>query len=438
MRITMHIGQRGIYKLVQSVIQNEAENELSLLKAVVKTVVEYDSLHIKGGRIWKLNDSNDVYKLVFQTESSDVEMLPTDYEVSVEQQPVFLLIADKKSLVKKELDKEFMSRGILMYSASGVGEIVTRAAGRLFEYVLAFHADILDEDFRNLLAVLGAATTNKLRNNRSFQERWKIKQDLEKASELQRSLLPDHTLEFHEYSIFGVSVPDLEVGGDYFDYITSHADPDRVGIVISDAASKGMSAAIQALFVSGALRMGAKYHSKISTLISNLNELLCATFPYERFVSLFYCELTPMENGVVLFVNAGHCAPILYNARSKSLATIEPTGGILGVIPDQHFRVESFIMHENDICVLFTDGIIEAQNKKGEQYGYERLGREVVRLRHQNTKEIATSVLESVVKYSTGGSYKDDSTIVVIKRNNSKKGGKRFPVVPMKRKNKLK
>ena len=101
----MHIGQRGIYKLVQSVIQNEAENELSLLKAVVKTVVDYESLRIKGGRIWKLNESEDVYKLVFQTESSDVEMLPTDYEVSVEQQPVFLSIADKKSLVKKELDK---------------------------------------------------------------------------------------------------------------------------------------------------------------------------------------------------------------------------------------------------------------------------------------------------------------------------------------------
>ncbi|HRE57959.1 MAG TPA: PP2C family protein-serine/threonine phosphatase [Candidatus Kapabacteria bacterium] len=429
----MRIGQRGIYKLVQSVIQNESENDLSLLKAVVTTVVEYGALHIKGGRIWKLNENNDAYKLVFQTES-DIEMLPEEYEVTVEHQPVFLMVAEKKSLVKKEMDKEFVSRGILMYSATGVGETLHRPSGKLCEYVLAFHADMLDDDFRSLLAVLGSATTNKLRNNRSFHERWKLKQDLDKASELQKSLLPDHTLEFHHYSIFGISVPDLEVGGDYFDYIKSQSDPDRVGIVISDAASKGMSAAIQALFVSGALRMGAKYHSKLSSLISNLNELLCATFPYERFVSLFYCELTAMENGVVLYVNAGHCAPILFSSRTRTLATVEPTGGILGVLPEQHFRVESFIMNNNDICILFTDGIIEAQNKRGEQYGYERLGRDILRLRHKSTKEIASSILESVVKFSTGGSYKDDSTIVVIKREDRETTIKTFPVVALKKK----
>ena len=105
----MRIGQRGIYKLVQSVIQNESENDLSLLKAVVTTVVEYGALHIKGGRIWKLNENNDAYKLVFQTES-DIEMLPEEYEVTVEHQPVFLMVAEKKSLVKKEMDKEFVSQ----------------------------------------------------------------------------------------------------------------------------------------------------------------------------------------------------------------------------------------------------------------------------------------------------------------------------------------
>lgn len=429
----MNIGQRGIYKLVQRVIQSEAENELSMLEAIVKSVVEYGSLRLKGGRIWVLDENDDCYRLVFQIGETEDNPLPDKYIVPVEPQSVFLQVAQRKSLIQKEIDKELKERGVVLFSATGVGEIVQRPSGKLFEYILAFHADNLDEDFRKLLGVLGAATTNKLRSSRSFQERWKIKRDLDKASELQRSLLPDHTLEFHDYSIFGISVPDSEVGGDYFDYIKSSNDNDRVGIVISDAASKGMSAAIQALYVSGALRMGARYQSKISTLISNLNELLCSTFPYERFVSLFYCELTSMENGMVLFVNAGHCSPLLFNAKTRSLSTIEPTGGILGVLHDQHFRVENFVMAENDICVLFTDGIIEAQNKKGEQFGYDRLGREVIKLREKDPKEIAGTIIESVIKFSTGGSYRDDSTIVVIKRRSDTKEKNVQPaIVPYK------
>jgi len=425
----MNIGQRGIYKLVQSVIQSEAENELSLLKAIVQTVVEYTSLKLKGGRIWVLNDNEDSYALAFQIGETEDNPLPDSYVVHVESMPVFLQIAQRKSLIQKEIDVELKNRGVVLFSATGVGEILQRPSGKLFEYILAFHADNLDDDFRNLLRVLGVATTNKLRSSRSFQERWKLKKDLDKASELQRSLLPDHTLEFHDYSIFGISIPDYEVGGDYFDYIKSSTDSDRVGIVISDAASKGMSAAIQALYVSGALRMGSKYQSKISTLISNLNELLCSTFPYERFVSLFYCELTSMENGMVLFVNAGHCSPLLFNAKTRSLSTIEPTGGILGVLHDQHFRVENFVMAENDICVLFTDGIVEAQNKKGEQFGYDRLGREVIRLREKNPKEIAGTIIEIVIKFSAGGSYKDDSTIVVIKRRSEQSESKKQPAI---------
>lgn len=425
----MYIGQRGIYKLVQSVIQSEAENELSLLKAIVQTVVEYTPLKLKGGRIWALNDNEDSYRLAFQIGETEGNPLPDSYVVHVDTMPVFLQIAQRKSLIQKEIDKELKNRGVVLFSATGVGEIVQRPSGKLFEYILAFHADNLGDDFRNLLRVLGVATTNKLQSSRSFQERWKLKKDLDKASELQKSLLPDHTLEFHNYSIFGISIPDYEVGGDYFDYIKLPTDPDRVGIVISDAASKGMSAAIQALYVSGALRMGTKYQSKISTLISNLNELLCSTFPYERFVSLFYCELTSMENGMVLFVNAGHCSPLLFNAKTRSLSTIEPTGGILGVLQDQHFRVENFIMAENDICVLFTDGIIEAQNKKGEQFGYDRLGREVIRLRDKDSKEIAGNIIEIVLKFSIGGSYRDDSTIVVIKRRSEQGKSKKEPAI---------
>ena len=206
-------------------------------------------------------------------------------------------------------------KGSRVYSLNGVGEMVQRDVGLLPTYALAFTTLEESEEFIDTMVVVAAAATTALRNRDTDQRDKQLQKDLDKAWEIQKGLVPDHHRSFRDYDIHGVSIPDKVVGGDYFDYLNVSDDDDRLGIVISDAASKGLPAAVQALFVSGALRMGISFETKMSALVSRLNQLIYDTFPLERFVSLFYAEVMDSETGLILYVNAGHCSPLHLRRR---------------------------------------------------------------------------------------------------------------------------
>lgn len=411
-----NLGQRETYKLIDKLLAGSFDTDDDLLKTLVRDICDRTELGITGGRVWELDMLEHAYRIIFQY--GNVEPIPEDYTIQISEQPIFSQLAEKRSIVNMETDALLLEKGIVLYSATGVGDIIKHENNRYYRYVLAFNPREMGQDFFSTLTVIGSATTTALRNMRMRRQQEKMRKALDQASEIQRSLLPDHTLEFSGFSVFGISVPDSVVGGDYFDYLkpTDQDEEERAGIVISDAASKGLPAAIQALFVSGAMRMGIGYHTKISSLISRLNTLIYDTFPFERFVTLFYCELTQSKNGLVLYANAGHCSPLHYNAKTDSCSTLDPTGGILGITPHQRFQVESVNMHPGDILLLFTDGIVEAQNETGEQYGYARLEKFLHDHRHESAQIFAYNLLEDVQTYSIGASYTDDKTLVVIKR----------------------
>ncbi|MBS1538569.1 MAG: serine/threonine-protein phosphatase [Bacteroidetes bacterium] len=406
--------QREIYKLVERLFSYQFENELELLCALVRYFVGRKELDIIGGRVWELDSSEDTYRLRYQF--GEVEIIPDDYSIKIVEQPVFDQLSARRTVINYETDVLLLEKGIHLYSATGVGELIKRRSGKFYNYALAFNGINVNQDFFDILSVIGSAATTALRNLTRHAEQEKLKRDLDKASEIQKGLLPDHTLSFFDYNIFGISLPDNIVGGDYFDYLTSPEDDERVSVVISDAASKGLPAAIQALFVSGAIRMGAGYHTKISSLISHLNKLLYETFPFERFVTLFYCELTSSQNGLVLFANAGHCSPLHYSSQTGESELLNPTGGILGIIPEQKFRVENINMNFGDILLLFTDGIVEAQDKEGNLFGYQRLAELLKKHSNDDAKSLAYRILEATQSFSAEAIYSDDSTVVVIKR----------------------
>ena len=163
--------------------------------------------------------------------------------------------------------------------------------------------------------------------------------------------------------------------------------------------------------------MGSGFQTKITSLISRLNNLIYDTFPFERFVTLCYCELTQSRNGLMLYCNAGHCSPLHYRRSSNSCLALESTGALLGIAPHQKYRVEGINLERGDILVLFTDGIPEAQNEHEEQFGEKRIGEIIMNHRDQSARTLATTLLEHVQTFSAHGTYSDDRTIVVIKRD---------------------
>lgn len=411
------ITQREVYKLIDKLLSGHFDSEEELLKTLVRDLCARSEFGLLGARIWEIDDAEYRYNLLFQFGS--VARIPDDYGLDISAQPVFNTLSGKRVVVNMETDPLLLEKGITQYAATGVGDVIKRDGASMYRYVLAFNADESESELTSTMTVISGATSTALRNLVLRRQQAKLKRDLDQASAIQRSLLPEHTLEFFEYSVFGISLPDSVVGGDYFDYLTTTADDDeaRTGIVISDAASKGLPAAIQALFVSGALRMGSGFQTKITSLISRLNNLIYDTFPYERFVTLCYCELTQSASGLMLYCNAGHCSPIHYKAESGECASLEPTGSILGIAQHQKFSVEGVNLHRGDILVMFTDGIVEAQNENEEQFGEDRIRDILGKHTDESARSLAYRLLEEVQTFSAHGSYSDDRTIVVIKRD---------------------
>ena len=412
-------SQREIYKLVEKLLQTDEKEPKILLKELLNNITKSGLFPIDGARLWSMSLNQECYRLEYQI--GNVQYVDEKCTIPFKDSKNIYDIAKIRTIVSKEENKEFLKNEVFLFCATGVGELVSTKFGKLYEYIIAVNADIIRDEFVQIFEIIGISATNSILKNNSYQERWKLKQDLEKAAELQKSLLPEHHFIFNSFDVYGISIQDREVGGDYFDYVSREDDSERASIVVSDVASKGMSAAIQALFVSGALRMGAKYQSKITKLISNLNELLCDTFPYEHFVSMFYCELSNTINGMILYVNAGHCPPIVYSKKENNLKMLMPTGGILGVKKDQRFSLESINLNEGDILVVVTDGVIDAQNEKGEAFGYDNIGKIIKNNYDRDTKELCSIIMEESIKHSLKGSYKDDATIVTIKRKEEKK-----------------
>ncbi len=409
-------NQREVYKLVEELTTGDFSSDLEFLISLVTDIVEHDGFKISGGRIWEFNSENKTYNLRFQY--GKVKKIPKNYCVDVESHPVLSGLQEKRSAVSTENDPVLRDVGIFTYSITGVGHLYKIKDKKYFKYVIGFNAPEIQKSFFETLNIISSLATITINDINDKIKHKKINSDLLKASEIQKELLPEHNLEFYDYKLFGLCIPDSEVGGDYFDFLNNMDDEEeRLGVIISDAASKGLSAAIQALFVSGAIKMAMNFSPKISSLFSKLNNLIYDTFPYERFVTLFYCELSLSSNRLVLYANAGHCEPIHYSPVTDTFSYLESTGGLLGIIKNQKFNVENIRMKPGDILVLYTDGINEAQDGKGGFYGEDRIKQIIKENKHLPPKEIAYLITEDVQKYSAKSTYNDDKTLVIIKRD---------------------
>lgn len=413
--MSANLNQIEIYKLVESLTDGKFSNQLDLLNNLVEQLVNHQSFELTGGRVWELVPEKKSYALRFQY--GNVKEIPEGYLLKLDEQALFSALQDDRTIVNSETDEVLMEKGIVLYSATGVGEFIKVNNKKYYQYVLGFNAPDFFQTFYETLTIISGVATVAVKNLDTQNKQKKIYRDISKAAEIQKNLLPEHHIRFHDYDVYGVCIPDSGVGGDYFDYIKNDDDEEeRLGIVVSDAASKGLPAAIQSLFVSGALRMGASFGTKISGLMSKLNTLIWQTFLIERFVTLFYCELHLSSNRLVLYANAGHPAPVHYRPSLDSIVLLEPTGGMLGVMEHQKYNVENIRMHTNDVLVLYSDGITECQDKHGNRFGDERLY-ELIRKHHEgNSTEIALKIIEEVEKFTIDSNYTDDKTLVVIKR----------------------
>lgn len=410
----MPIDQKKLHRLVESIASGKFKTEEEMLITTVNEIVGNEEIDITGGRIWKLKESTETYTLLYQT--GKIEKIDTKFQIDIHRYPLLDLIANQRTILGKETISSLRRKGIFKYSASGVGGRKKIKEKFYYEYLLAMNSEKIDEDFRINLNIIATALTSQIKQRRSTASVNHLKADIDKARQLQRSILPEHEYEFHDYELYGLTNPAEIIGGDFFDYLEHGDEKDRLGVTIGDAASKGVGAAAEAMYIAGALRMASGFEIKIVALMRRLNQLVNRIFEDDKFASLFYGELSTHRTGLFLYANAGHNPPIFFKSKTQEAEYLEPTGPVLGPAPDAKYHIDSINFAKGDTLLLYSDGITESADNNFEQYGDEKLLIKFKSLVNFSPKKIALEILDDVIKFSKNGKYSDDMTIVVIKK----------------------
>jgi sigma-B regulation protein RsbU (phosphoserine phosphatase) len=408
------LDQRKLHKTVETIASQKFASEKEMLVTVINEIVNDKSIDIIGGRLWKLDPEIAGYRILYQT--GKIDKIRLNFIIEIENYPSFDKIAEARTILGHESNEELRSKGIFKYSASGVGYKIKIKNKPYYEYVLALNSSHIDEELRLKLNIIATALTSQIKQRRLSFSANHLKANIDKARELQKSILPEHEYRFHHFDIYGVTVPADIVGGDFFDYLEIGEDKERIGIALGDAASKGVAAAAEAMYISGALRMASNFEIKISPLMKRMNKLVNKIFEDDKFASLFYGELSTDRKGLFLYANAGHNPPIFYNSQKNKIEMLQPTGPVLGPSPEASYFLESINFHLNDILVIYSDGVVEASNNKEVFYEENRLVNLIKKVKDKNPKEIVYAILDDVIKFAKNGVYTDDKTLVVIKR----------------------
>ncbi|MCF8239995.1 MAG: serine/threonine-protein phosphatase [Melioribacteraceae bacterium] len=409
---------KKILRTIETVASKKFSSEKELLTEVLNLIVKDDQFSVTGGRLWKLDTQLKAYRLVYQL--GNVQHIEDDFILKVDDYPVFNIITRERTVLANETNQQLIEKGIFRYSASGIG-YKTKIDGKyLYQYLLAVNSEEIDDDLRYTLNIVATVVTSKIKERSISDSRKNLIMDLDKAKHLIRSILPEHEYHFHNYVLFGITIPAQILGGDFYDYLKIGDDESRIAIAVGDAASKGVSAAAEAMYISGALRMASTFQMKISPMMYRMNELINKIFSDDRFASLFYCELSNDKKGICLYANAGHNPPILFSNKDKSISYLQPTGPLLGPAPHSKYDTDSMIFEKGDILIIYSDGVTEAANDDFDFYEEERLEKVIRKVTDLSPKEIALTILDDVEKFSTSNSkYQDDKTIVVIKRKDN-------------------
>jgi sigma-B regulation protein RsbU (phosphoserine phosphatase) len=239
-----------------------------------------------------------------------------------------------------------------------------------------------------------------------------MKRDLSQAAEIQRRILPDKAPDIPSLDIAGFNMACRTVGGDYYGFFPY---PDgRVALALGDVSGKGMPAALMVMGLQARLEVLAEYPGDLGALMSRLNKITCANCPSNRFITFFITLISPSV-GDMAFANAGHNPPIIVRA-SGEIEMLEDGGPVLGILPIAPYGEQRAQLGKGDLLVIYSDGVTEANDTTGQEYGEPRLIDELKRHRGARAQDIVKAVTESVSRFSVGTPQADDITLVVAKR----------------------
>lgn len=289
-------------------------------------------------------------------------------------------------------------------------DIPLKSRGRLIGIFNAQHTEVdaFPPGRIQLLEALAGHIATAIENAQLFQlersEKERMSKELTEARTIQRGLFPDTSPRIRGFAVSGTCLPCLEVGGDWYDYITL---PDgRLAVVLADVSGKGLGAAMLMSSTRTVLRLIAENGAPPAEVLTRVNRLLMKDLPPTRFVTLIYAVLDPKTLKVV-FASAGHCHPLLVDSGGPQF--LDAGGGLPLGIQEVAFSEREVLLMPGSRLLLYSDGVTEAMDASSEQYGEARLAD------HARAKSLTVEgLLKDVRQFTNGAPASDDVTVVMI------------------------
>jgi sigma-B regulation protein RsbU (phosphoserine phosphatase) len=241
----------------------------------------------------------------------------------------------------------------------------------------------------------------------------KLHQELEDSQEIQAALMPKALPEIDGFDIAVAWKPARAVGGDYFDLLKFSER--HTALCIADVAGKGMPAALLMSNVQAVLKSFASDVVAPAELCARVNTVMCDNIVSHRFITCFYA-LLDTQNRKLSYTNAGHCPPMLI--RDAACLRMKEGGPVLGIFPDRGYLQGEIELRRGDCLVLFTDGVTEARNASGGEFGEDRLQNLLTKLLTAGHKlraaDLRDRIMGAVNEFSDGEVY-DDATLMVVR-----------------------
>lgn len=288
----------------------------------------------------------------------------------------------------------------------GVLQLLNHAGG-------AFTAE--DETFLRRLSGHIALALENARLHRAAMEKERLERELELGHEIQRGLLPEAPPALAGYDIAVHSEPYFPVSGDYYDFL-----PLPNGewlLVMADIEGKGVAAALVMSNVQASLRALLRHLGPLDQLVATLNASLLAATRGGKYLTLFLAALDPRTHRL-RYVNAGHIPPLLMRADGR-VEKLETGGTVVGLLPDQPYESGMAHLGPGDWLAYGTDGIVEAMNQAGEQFGIEGIISVLAAARAEPGRSAAAltaAVTQAAADFAREGTAADDKTLVIVQR----------------------
>jgi sigma-B regulation protein RsbU (phosphoserine phosphatase) len=268
---------------------------------------------------------------------------------------------------------------------------------------------------------LGALAENFNQMTEGLKDRYRLRQSLDLAKEVQQNLLPAKDPRFPGLDIAGKSIYCDETGGDYFDFFdTAGMDAKKYGVVIGDVSEHGIPSALLMASARAFMRQRTALSGSIAEIVGDVNRQLTRDVEDTgRFITLFYLQID-MNNRSLSWVRAGHEPATLYDPTTDRFEELSGKGIALGIDDSWKYAEKKRAdLAAGQIVLLSTDGIWEARNQKDEMFGRQAIYNIIRQNSHRAAAKIQDAILNALRRFQQGVAPVDDITLVIIKINDS-------------------